>query len=305
MLVFFIPLAEVAMIANGLRGIGWAAINTGGYTLLANIAPAKRRAEASGYYSGVQAGMSTLFPAVSLWLIEAPLGGFRVVMALSAGFALAGGIASLILGRLSIVGSGTPVANDPIPARFNPFAMIEREVFLPSILLLCLNLTYPAVTAFLVLYAKTVGIQNFAWYFVASGATSLLARPVLGRLSDKIGCGPSIVAGFLLEICALSLLALSPGFALVLVCGVLFSTGTSIGQSTILAFAIQRANPQHRGRAMASFSMAYPLAAGVGALWAGSAVELAGYPAMYMIGVGLASAGLLVTLLSWPNLRSK
>jgi len=304
LLVFLIPFAEVAMAANALRGIGWAALNTGGYALLALIAPARRRAEASGYYSGVQGGASILFPAVALWLIDAPLGGFRAVIALSAAFAAAGAVTSLALGRHAPSG-GAAASADLGAARWNPFAMIDREVLLPSALLFCLNLSYPAMSGFLVLYARTIGIENIAWYFVASGATNLLARPALGRVGDRIGAGPSVAAGFILELLALLLLAFAPGFALVLAAGVLFALGNAMGSAMTLALAIQRANPERRGRAMASFSIAYPLASGAGALWTGSAVEVAGYFWMYLMGAGLAAAGLLVALTNRSNLRSK
>ena len=44
----FIPWIGTTMLANGLRGIGWGGLNTGGYSLLAHIAPQSRRGEASG-----------------------------------------------------------------------------------------------------------------------------------------------------------------------------------------------------------------------------------------------------------------
>ena len=75
----FIPTAEVTMFANALRGFGWAGLSAGGYSLLALSAPPQRRGEASGYYSGVQASGTILLPAVALWLIDAPFGGFNVV----------------------------------------------------------------------------------------------------------------------------------------------------------------------------------------------------------------------------------
>ena len=40
----FIPFVPAAALANGLRGIGWAGLNTGGYSLLARIAPEAKRA---------------------------------------------------------------------------------------------------------------------------------------------------------------------------------------------------------------------------------------------------------------------
>ena len=43
-----IPMIEAVMLANALRGLGWAGLNTGGYSLLALTAPESRRGEASG-----------------------------------------------------------------------------------------------------------------------------------------------------------------------------------------------------------------------------------------------------------------
>src|ERR1044071_5196668 len=41
--ICFIPLVGATMLANGLRGMGWGGLNTGGYSLLARIAPAAPR----------------------------------------------------------------------------------------------------------------------------------------------------------------------------------------------------------------------------------------------------------------------
>ncbi len=304
LLLVFIPVAEITMLANAFRGIGWAALNTGGYALLALAAPVRRRGEASGYYSGVQASASIFFPAVALWLIDAPGGGFASVMVLSAVLALAAGILGLVLGRHAPTGAAGQGSDWPSKARFNPFAVVEREVLLASKLLFCLNLTYPAASGFLVLYAKAIGIENVGWYFVASGSTSLLARPSLGRLGDRIGYGPSLAAGFVLETCSLLLVPAASGLTLLLFSGVLFALGNAIGSSTTLALAIQRANPQRRGRAMASFSIAYPLAAGTGALLMGTVVDMAGYFWMYLMAAGLGAAGLLVVAANWSSLKN-
>lgn len=302
LLLFFIPIPETLMLGNGLRGIGWAGLNTGGYVVLALTAPVMRRGEASGYYTGVQASVSILFPAVALWLIDAPLGGFRVVMVLSGALTVAGGFIGLVLGRYTPSAAGNHLES-PGRVQLNPFALVEREVLLAAAFLLGLNLTHPAASGFLVLYARSIGIQNVAWYFVVAGSTSLLARPALGRVADRIGGGPSLVAGFALEMLGLLLLAVASGLALVIVSGVFYMLGSAIGSATTLALAMKRANPQRRGRAMATFSIAYPLGAGVGALLIGGAVEIAGYFWMYLMAAGLGAAGLLATLTNWSSLK--
>ena len=63
--LFLFPMIEAVTLANALRGLGWAGLNTGGYSLLALTAPESRRGEASGFYSGVQGAASIIFPAVA------------------------------------------------------------------------------------------------------------------------------------------------------------------------------------------------------------------------------------------------
>ncbi len=300
----FIPVVEATMLANGLRGIGWAGLNTGGYSLLALTAPATRRGEASGYYSGVQASATILFPAVALWLIEAPLGGYGVVFVSAAALAVMAAVVGAVLARYAPRAARAFDLDRSISWRVGVFTLLDREVLLASTLLFCLHLSLPAMTSFLVLYAREIGIENIAWYFVVSGATSLLARPALGRVSDKIGRGRSLVAGFALEMVALCLLVVITNLSGMLISGILYMLGNAIGSSTTLALAMERASPQRRGRAMATFSVAYPLSAGVGALLIGSAVEVAGYFTMYLTVAALGASGLALTLANWSNLKS-
>lgn len=302
-LLCLIPVVEATMLANGLRGIGWAGLNTGGYSLLALTAPRARRGEASGYYSGVQSSATILFPAVALWLIDAPLGGFGAVFVVAAALTVIGAGAGLVLARYAPHAAHAPQPDSPGSWRVEIFSFLERDVLLPSALLFCLNLSVPAATSFLVLYAREIGIGNLGWYFVVSGATSLLSRPLLGRASDRIGRGRSLAAAFALQVVALSLLVTASGLTGLLISGVLYMLGAAIGGSTILALAVERANPQRRGRAMATFSVAFPLSAGVGALLTGGAVEIAGYFWMYLIVAGLLTSGLVLTLANWSNLK--
>ena len=302
-LLCLIPVVEATMLANGLRGIAWAGLNTGGYSLLALTAPRARRGEASGYYSGVQSSATILFPAVALWLIDAPLGGFGAVFVVAAALAVIGAGAGLVLARYASHAAHAPQPDSPGSWRVEIFSFLERDVLLPSALLFCLNLSVPAATSFLVLYAREIGIGNLGWYFVVSGATSLLSRPLLGRASDRIGRGRSLAAAFALQVVALSLLVTASGLTGLLISGVLYMLGAAIGGSTILALAVERANPQRRGRAMATFSVAFPLSAGVGALLTGGAVEIAGYFWMYLIVAGLLTSGLVLTLAHWSSLK--
>jgi MFS family permease len=303
-LLCFAPFVETTMLANGLRGIGWAGLNTGGYTLLALTAPEARRGEASGYYSGLQGSAAMFFPAIALWLIYAPFGGFKVVFAVAVALAWIGAGVSAMMPRNVPRAVRSAQTDDASSWWRELFGFLDRDVFLPSAMLFCLNLSLPAVTSFIVLYARQIGIEHFGAYFVVSGATNLLARPLLGRASDKIGRSRSLIAGFALQSAALLLLVTVSELFGVIICGTLYMLGNAIGSSTTLALAVERANPLRRGKAMATFSVAYPLAYGVGSLLTGSVVEIAGYIGMFLFAAALEAVGLIITLTNSSRLKS-
>jgi MFS family permease len=301
-----IPVVGAAMLANGLRGIGWAGLNTGGYTLLARTAPQSRRGEASGLYSGVQSACAILFPAFALWLLHATFGGFTAVFIATAIFSWAGAALGGTMARhvpRAEHRRGAPESSGPWWREV--FHFVERDILLPSLVLLWLNISLPAITNFTVLYAGELGIVNFGAFFIVVGATSLLARPLLGRLSDRIGRDRSIAAGFGLQLLSLLLITTVGGLTGMIFCGVLYMLGNGIGSSTALAFAVERADPQRRGKQMATFSVAYPLSYGVGSLLTGSAVEVAGYPGMFFLLSAAQGAGLVFALIYASQLRSE
>jgi len=240
-LICFIPHSVATMLANGLRGIGWSGMNTGGYTLLATAAPAHRRGEASGYYGGVQSTATILFPAVALWIIEAPYGGFNAVFLVAMSLVLIGAAAAYFLSRQ--VPSYAPRNDFESSAvwRREIINVFDRQILLAAMLLFILNLSLPALSSFVVLYAKQLGIGQFGWYYVVIGITSTLARPLLGRLSDKIGCGRSLLVAFGFETAALLMMPMVSSLAGIMMAGAVWYIGSAIGGARILALAMESA----------------------------------------------------------------
>lgn len=301
----FIPFIPAIALANGSRGIGWAGLNTGGYSLLALIAPESKRGAASGLYSGVQSSAQIFFPPIALWVLYGSYGGYPLVFAVTAMFSVAGAGIGLWMSR-SVSHTVRPPSTDNDTQWWRAiFHFIEPEIFLPSLLLLWLNLSLPAITNFIILYARELAIANFAPYFIVLGTASMLGRPLLGRLSDRIGRANSVIAGFLLQVTALVFLTVMSNLLGVILCGVLYMLGNAIGSSTTLALAVERADPKRRGKQMATFSVAYPLSYGVGSLITGSAIDISGYVGMFLLLAALQTAGLLFTAMNASKVESK
>jgi MFS family permease len=292
----FIPMIPATVLANALRGVGWGGLNTGGYSLLALIAPESRRGAASGMYSGVQSSAQILFPPVALWLLYASFGGFGLVFIATAIFSVAGVVAGLLMAPSVPRPVRAHSVNPSLPWWREIFHFIEPEILLPSMLLLWLNVSLPAITNFIILYARELKLSNFSAYFVVLGAASMLGRPLLGRLSDKIGRARSVASGFVLQILGLLLMTVVSSLVGVIISGVTYILGNAIGSSTTLALAVERADPKRRGKQMATFSVAYPLSYGLGSFITGSAIDIAGYLGMFLLLAVIQVAGLFFAL---------
>lgn len=299
-LLYLFPFTLMLVVANALRGIGWAGLNTGGYSILANSAPDARRGEASGLYGAFQSSPHMAFPALALWLIDTPLGGFPVVFVLSAALAFSGsGIALSLKRRTERPPSPSPDGQAGRP-RF--FTSVDSSILVASGLLLCLHVSLPVTTGFLVLYAREIGIGGMGWYFLASGITQVVTRPTLGLLSDRIGRGRSVAIAYLLELTGLLLLWVAPNLTVIVLGGMFYAAGTAMGTATTMAMAITLAEPSRRGAVMATFSTALPLSMGIGAIVTGTIVELAGYTWMFVAAMAMVAAGLLLTIIKWSTL---
>jgi MFS family permease len=280
-------------------------MTTGGYTLLAASAPVARRGEASGYYGGVQSCATILFPAVALWIVYAPhaaFSGFAAVFVLAMGLALAGAGAGVALSRQVAQTQRRQTERSESWWR-DIVSVFDRNIFLPAALLFTSHVSLPCVTSFAVLYAHELGIGDFGWFFVVTGITSVVSRPLLGSLSDKIGCGRSLISGFAMESVALLLLPFASTLSGMMVSGVLYFLGSAIGSARIMALAMEQAPAERRGRAMASFSVSFPLSNGLGALLCGLLVDVAGYRWMFATAGVFCATGILLTARSWAKLK--
>ena len=302
-LICFAPWPEATMLANALRGIGWAAMSAAGYSMLALHAPPHRRGEASGYYSGVQASGTILFPAVALWLIDAPFGSFQLVFTVAIVLAALGACISAILARQTPKKDHAHRGAELGAWWQEILNVLDREIILASVLSFSSHVTFPAVASFLVLYARDLGVDNIAWFYVASGATSMLSRPLLGKVSDNIGRRRALLACFVLQTVALIMLAYAAELVMLIIAGALYMVGLAMSSSTTLAIAMEQAKPERRGRAMATFSIALPLSNGVGALICGSLVQWFGFFWMYLTAAIFAAAGLMITIVNRTRLK--
>ncbi|NIO08435.1 MAG: MFS transporter [Deltaproteobacteria bacterium] len=139
-------------------------------------------------------------------------------------------------------------------------------------------------------------------YFIFTGTTQVLSRPVLGLVADRFGRAKAVAMAFVLEMIGLTLILIAPTLAVIILGGVFYASGVAMGTASTMAMAIDRALPERRGVTMATFSTALPASMGIGALVAGGIVELLGYTWMFVAAIAMVATGLLISLINWSTL---
>lgn len=279
----------IIIVGRGIHGLGWGGLNVVGSAWTAYLAPSARRAEAMGYYTMVQRVGITFAPVLALW-------GAR-----SFGFAPAFMAAGLC--GLAVSAATLRIAPDRQPPPLTvPFTGARwRRVVEPGALvgagLLALSIvTAPAMTAYMPLYFLHLGLEGIEFYFLVLGSAGIAARALIGRWSDRMGRVRSITLGFGVSALGLLIVALAGDLTGIILGGVVFTLGGSLSEPSLYAIALDRSPAERRGAAMATYTMAFQLGGGIGAVLSGYVIEFLGYSWLYQGAVGASLLALSVVL---------
>ncbi len=262
-----------------LHGTGMGLYPTAAAAVVADLAPPERRGEWMGVFGA----------AANVALAVGPLAGMAVVERL--GFATLFGVSAAVA-LLAVAAAGavpeTLVARQSRPPRLE--AALSRAALFPSVLVLCLMVTYGAQVSFLPLFAHDLGL-NPGLFFLVFAAVVALVRGHGGRLSDRLGRAPVGVAGLLLAALGLAVLALAqslPGLGLA---AALYGVGFGAAQPALMAWCVDRVAPEDRGRAMGTYYTALELGIALGAMSAGVAVSVIGFATTFLAAAAVAALG--------------
>lgn len=302
--IFFIPYLWAVFVACAARGVAWAAMNIGGYSLLATAAPPERRGEATGYYFAVLGCAQTVMPAAALWIIGGN-GGFVMVFALSAAFAalsLPPGWALYKRGRAERAAAPAPPPPTTFPTAKAKGPRMNRGLVAAMLLNICQGVPQPALTAFLPLFARDQNLGDVSIFYVLAGVLAVVLRPLLGRRSDTLGQGRIIAAGLAAQAGGFAIVWLSHSLPLVLLGAIIASFGPALINSATTTLAMETAEPHERGQVMATFSMTFPVGVGVGSMMAGGLTDLIGVRNMYLGPLVVSLIGLAIVASVWKTL---
>ncbi len=296
---FAYPLVSDVEVLTALRllhGLATALFAPAALALVADLF-ATRRGEAMGWYSASTQAGSWAGPLVGGWLIYAA--GFSTTFVAAGVVGLAGAVLVFASARgTTRKKDGTGDMKTGLGAALSGLAQAAGH---PTVLLTSLadaakTMARGALMAFLPLYGLTVGLHagEVGLLFGAQGLTSLLARPVMGKLSDTLGRRPLIVLGLVLGGAALGGITQVSGLIALAALAALFGLGEAIVTACAAALVADVAMPDGRGAALGLLGTVADSGQVCGPILAGLVIAQVGYQAAFS---GLAGIMVVAALL--------
>jgi DHA1 family multidrug resistance protein-like MFS transporter len=160
-------------------------------------------------------------------------------------------------------------------------------------------LGYGAFLGFLPIYAKNVGLNDaqIAIVFGAQLAVAMVAKPIAGRVSDRVGRIPVIVIGLLLCAAALPMIFRSESLTVFVLVAPLLGVGVGAVTPVTNALIADLSSVRRLGAAMGVFGTIWDIGEAAGPMIAGFLIGDLGYTSTFDVlaaVIALAAVGLMV-----------
>jgi MFS family permease len=249
---------------------------------LSDIAPAARRGAWLSTYSTAQGTGQALGPVLAGYLVAA--GRFDLAFAVSG---LIGLGAPLIVGtwREAPAGSSQRPSWQAFTRGVAEVAS-DRLVLITSAAHAAQFVLNGTLNAFLPLYGREVlnlSGSELGWLFGLQTVTTLLVRPGMGLLSDRVGRRVVIATGLTICSAAVFVLSLATSLKTVIVVIVTYAAGVAITTAATSAYITDLTRSTRYGVAHGVFGTIYDIGDALGPIAAGLIVAGLGYAHMFQV----------------------
>jgi MFS family permease len=266
--------------ARVLHGLGEGFFVTGAVAWAVDLAPENRRARALGFLSsGIWGGVS-LGPAIG--------------QALGTMTRVAGCLTASSLIVMAIVGF---TRERQRPHAHEPTRWFPPPVLMPGILLGLGNVTYAAMSGFLILLLRYRG-HGSAWAFSAFALAVLFGRLLFGGLPDRMGPRRSLFAGYALIGAGLIAVIASRSGALDLPASMIIGLGYSFPWPALASVVVARVPVSERASALGALNAFYDLFVAASSAAAGALAGYWGLASPFWLALACAAAGVAMVLIT-------
>lgn len=290
----FIDNYQALIVVRFIHGLATAIYGPVSMAVVADVA-GERKGELLSWFSSV---------TIIGNLLGAPLGGFILhtspgaagpamgdfqIAYLASGFA---GVMALVL-ALGVLKNGQKTEkHQNLKEAYARFASgikevaSDRRVIITSNMEGLQNMTVGALEAFLPIYAVTVaGLDAFqaGLLWGVQVIATIIAKPIMGKTSDRYGRKPLITAGLLLCAVSFAAIPLLNNFYLLGLAAMVFGLGEALVTSSSAALIVDICQEKHFGAAMGTFGTIFDIGHAAGPILAGFLIARLDYRLSFWI----------------------
>lgn len=299
MLYFYAHDIVVLDFARFLHGFGYGLCSSMCGTIVARIIPSFKRGVGIGYYSLSVVLASGIAPFVAVYLVNH--NAFDLGFYLSLG-AIVCAIVCVFAMKVRELRGGYLELAKPHMLKDKILTFIEPSAVRISFIGFMMSFCFGGIVSFIGAYCKTRDlVMAGSMFFLIYALSSLIARPIAGKIYDTKGHNAIILPSLVCFVIALLLLAFAQsGLVLILgaiACGLGYGNFISSAQS----YAINTAPKDKMGLATATYYVGSDFGVGIGPYFLGFAIGAFGYTVAF---VGCAFI-VLCALLAYYKLIAK
>ena len=271
-----LPSLAVLFLIRALQGIGWGAFLLAFNTMTIDLAPTLRRGEAVGLM-GIAPPLSLATAPLLAEFLRMQNGGYPRLFIVS----IAAALAALLL---SAAIKEPPTEHD----RGGGTSLLSGKVVLPSVMIFFFTVTFGGIITFLPLLGQERGFSSVGAFFTVFALTTMIVRPLTGRLSDRLDRHRVFLPGLGIIVVSLVTIALAGSISWLLLGGFLLGCGMGSAYPAILALAADRLAVGERGVGLATFTIAFDSGILVGSILFGLLLARLDFTALFLIGAAIA-----------------
>ena len=267
---FLTELSPLFSLFRFLQGFGYSAFFIANLTLIAEIAPARHRAEAVAIF-GIS-GLVTMGAAPALGELVIQAYGYPTFFVSASLFSLGG---------LLVVGALKPPEIVPVDSNKRE-KILRGNILLPLVISGIFGISIGTLFAFFPPFAKGVGgVERVGGFYIAYACSGIGLRLLGRRWADKWGRWQVVIPALLLNALGLFLLVWPGPLEAQLWVGALTGGAHGLLYPTLAALHMDQVEPGRRGRMLGLFSGAIVLGNSVGPMTMGVVAEEIGYYGMF------------------------
>lgn len=276
-----------------IQGIGNAFANSSCLTIVADVLPKEQFSTGMGYYGCAQVISQSIGPAAGIFLRDT-FGYEKTYLIVFAVMCCA----ILVSTRVKLA----PRKSIPFSLKLNN--IIAKEALTPTVITFFINMGFTAISAFMLVYSEEHGIVGGSLFFTVYALTLLVTRPMIGRLTERLGFAKIGIPSVFMTACSFVLIAYSRNLITLLLAAFVNAFGYGAIQPMLQSLCMKSVPPERRGSASGTNYIGMDLATIIGPMVCGEVSAMVGYvPTMWLVMTIPLFVGMLVIFLSRNRIK--